>query len=168
MAGERNKQYERIIAVYGRALARLAACYEKRPHAREDLLQEILLAIWKALPGFRGDCSEQTFVFRVAHNRCLSHAWRRGQRAEAEDEMPEVADARRNPEEQVIDKRRREALLEAIRRLALPYRQVVMLALEDLPVADIAAVLGITENTAGVRLNRARKMLRAMLEKVRS
>jgi DNA-directed RNA polymerase specialized sigma24 family protein len=37
------------------------------------------------------------------------------------------------------------------------------MALEDLPLAEIAAVLGITENNVGVRLNRARKMLRERL-----
>jgi RNA polymerase sigma factor (sigma-70 family) len=157
--------YERLLARYLPALKRLAACYEARPHAREDLLQEILLAIWKALPGFRGDCSERTFVFRVAHNRCLSHVWRRTQRAGVENELVEVADPGGSPEQQVIDQRRREALLDAIRRLALPYRQAISLVLEDLPVAEIAAVLGISENNVAVRLNRARKMLRAMLEK---
>ncbi len=161
MAGD----YERIIAAYLPALKRLAASYEIQTHAREDLLQEILLALWKALPGFRADCSERTFVFRVAHNRCLSHAWRRARRSGLENELPEVADPGRGPEQQVIDQRRREALLDAIRRLALPYRQVISLVLEDLPVAEIAAVLGISENNVAVRLNRARKMLRAILEK---
>ncbi len=157
--------YERLLALYLPSLSRLAACYEVRPHAREDLLQEILLAIWKALPDFRGDCSERTFVFRVAHNRCLSHVWRRARRVSMENELPEVADPGRNPEQQAMDERRREALLDAIRRLALPYRQVILLVLEDLPVAEIAAVLGISENNVSVRLNRARKMLRALLEK---
>jgi DNA-directed RNA polymerase specialized sigma24 family protein len=44
------------------------------------------------------------------------------------------------------------------------YRQVLTLALEDLAPAEIAAVLGVTENNAAVRLNRARKALRAILE----
>src|SRR5579859_7014745 len=70
-------QYERIFATHGQALVRLTACYESDSQAREDLLQEILLAIWRALPSFRGDCSEKTFALRVAHNRCLTHVWRR-------------------------------------------------------------------------------------------
>jgi RNA polymerase sigma factor (sigma-70 family) len=81
-----------------------------------------------------------------------------------EEKMPEIADPRRNPEEQAIENRRREGLLDAIRRFALPYRQVILLALEDLTPPEAAAVLGITENNVAVRLNRARKMLRAILE----
>jgi RNA polymerase sigma factor (sigma-70 family) len=158
------EQYERIFAAYGPALARLTACYEFRPDAREDLLQEILVAIWKALPNFRGDCSDKTFTLRVAHNRCLTHVWKRGKSRESESELPEVPDPRRSPEALAIDTRRRETLLAAIRALPVNYRQVITLALEDLAPAEIAAVLGVSENNVGVRLNRARKALRAILE----
>jgi RNA polymerase sigma factor (sigma-70 family) len=159
-----TEQYERIFAAYGAALARLTACYEYRADAREDLLQEIFVAIWKALPSFRGDCSEKTFALRVAHNRCLTHVWRRGKSPENEGALPEIPDPRRNPEALAIESRRREALLAAIRALPVNYRQVLTLALEDLAPAEIAAVLGVTENNVGVRLNRARKALRQILE----
>ena len=158
------EQYERIFAAYAPAFVRLTACYEFRPDAREDLLQEIFVAIWKALPGFRGECSEKTFALRVAHNRCLTHVWRRGKSRESEADLPEVPDPRKSPEALAIDNRRREALLAAIRALPVNYRQVLTLALEDLAPAEIAAVLGVTENNAAVRLNRARKALRAILE----
>jgi RNA polymerase sigma factor (sigma-70 family) len=162
---ELAEQYERIFAAHGPALARLTACYEAIPHSREDLLQEILLAIWKALPTFRGECSEKTFALRVAHNRCLTHVWRRGRSPEGEAELPEVPDPRKSPETMAIDSRRRETLLAAIRALPVNYRQVMTLALEDLAPAEIAAVLGVSENNVSVRLNRARKALRAILEK---
>jgi len=165
LAGELSAQYERIFTEYRPALDRLAASYESVPQTREDLVQEILLAIWKALPRFRGDCSERTFVFRVAHNRCLTHVWRRGKRPETREEAPETPDTRAGPETQAIENRRRQALRDAIRQLPLNYRQVILLALEDLSPPEIAGVLGVTENNVGVRLNRARKALRSILEK---
>jgi RNA polymerase sigma factor (sigma-70 family) len=157
-------QYERIFAAYGPAFVRLTGCYEFRPEAREDLLQEVFVAIWKALPSFRGDCSEKTFAFRVAHNRCLTHVWKRGKSPESDSELPEIPDPRKSPEALAIDSRRREALLAAIRALPVNYSQVITLALEDLAPAEIAAVLGVTENNVAVRLNRARKALRTILE----
>ena len=156
-------QYERIYAAYGAAFARLAGCYESRPEAREDLLQEILVAVWKALPGFRGDCSEKTFAFRVAHNRCLTHVWKRSKASASAGELPELPDPRGNPEALAIDTRRRESLLAAIRALPVNYAQAITLALEDLSTAEIASVLGISENNAAVRLNRARNALRKLL-----
>jgi RNA polymerase sigma factor (sigma-70 family) len=60
-----EESFARILREHGSALARLAASYAHDPADREDLLQEILLAIWTALPRFRGDCSERTFAFRI-------------------------------------------------------------------------------------------------------
>ncbi|MSV36373.1 MAG: hypothetical protein EXQ47_12375 [Bryobacterales bacterium] len=39
----------------------------------DDLLQEITLALWAALPRFRGESSERTWVYRVAHNTGISY-----------------------------------------------------------------------------------------------
>lgn len=159
------QQYERIFTAYGAAFARLTSSYESRPEAREDLLQEILIALWKALPEFRGECAEKTFAFRVAHNRCLTHVWRRGRSPETPVEVPEVPDPHKNPETLAIETRRRETLRAAIRRLPVNYAQVITLALEDLSAGEIGEVLGISENNVNVRLNRAKKALRSLLEK---
>ena len=155
-------EYERLWAEFGASIGRLASSYESRAHAREDLLQDIRLAIWTALPRFRGDASMRTFVFRIAHNRALTHVWRRknaGQPEEAEN----VVDARENPEASAIENTNRAKLVDAIRGLPIPFRQVITLALEDLSHAEIAAVLGISENNVAVRMNRARNLLKEIL-----
>jgi RNA polymerase sigma factor (sigma-70 family) len=76
----------------------------------------------------------------------------------------EPVDPRPHPEEQVARTHQRDRLRSAIQRLPLAYRQVVMLTLEELPHAEIAEVLGITESNVAVRLNRARKALKEALE----
>ena len=59
------------------ALGRLASSYAGSTGERDDLLQEIALALWQALPRFRGESSERTFLFRIAHNHCINHIVRR-------------------------------------------------------------------------------------------
>jgi RNA polymerase sigma factor (sigma-70 family) len=66
-------------------------------------------------------------------------------------------------EQSVIQAERSERLLEAIRQLALPYRQVMTLILEDMSYEEIAETLGITVDNVGVRVNRAKKQLRERL-----
>jgi RNA polymerase sigma factor (sigma-70 family) len=158
-----EQQYEDVWQQFGESLARLAASYEDLPQAREDLLQEIQLALWKALPGFRGDCSMRTFVYRIAHNRALSHVWRRRAQAQSSAEMPELDDPRPGPESWAITNANYSALLKAIHKLPITYRQVLTMTLEELPQAEIAVVLGISESNVAVRLNRARKFLREEL-----
>jgi RNA polymerase sigma factor (sigma-70 family) len=162
-----EQQFDRIMREYGSALSRLSFGYEKVASARDELMQEIALAIWQALPSFRGECSERTFVYRIAHNCSITHICRRRPTHESIDELPspgEPVDPRPHPEEQLARAHRRDRLRSAIQRLPLIYRQVVMLMLEELSQVEIAEILGITENNVGVRLNRARKALKAALE----
>jgi RNA polymerase sigma-70 factor (ECF subfamily) len=58
---------------HGLSMMRLVAAYESNRTSRDDLVQEIALAFWKALARFRGDCSERTLLLRIAHNRALTH-----------------------------------------------------------------------------------------------
>lgn len=167
MREKTEERFNRIVREYGAALSRVANGYEKVPAVREELAQEIALAIWQALPHFREECSERTFIYRIAHNRGLSHAYRRHPVHEFLDELPtplEPVDPRPQPEEQLDRARQRDRLRSAIQRLPLGYRQVLMLVLEDLSHADIAEVLGISESNVAVRLNRARKALKETLE----
>ncbi len=160
-------RFNRVLREYGPALSRLAFGYEKVQGAREELTQEIALALWQALPHFRGDCSERTFVYRIAHNRGVTHVCRRQPAHQPLDELAphhEPADPRPHPEEQAAITGLRDRLRSAIQRLPLAYRQVVMLMLEDLPHAEIAEVLGISESNVAVRLNRARKALKEAME----
>jgi RNA polymerase sigma factor (sigma-70 family) len=156
---------ERVLATHGPALRRLIAAYERDAATREDLLQEILLALWRALPRFRGDCAERTFVLRVAHNRALTHAFRRPPRAAAIEEASEVPDRQPTPEHAAAAAQRRERLLQALHQLPLAARQILTLSLEGLSNQEIASLLGITDNNANVRLNRARNALRAVMER---
>jgi RNA polymerase sigma factor (sigma-70 family) len=72
-----SQDFDRLLAENGPALARLAASYTRTAADRDDLLQEIAIALWRAWPKFRGECSTRTFLFRVAHNRAISHVYRR-------------------------------------------------------------------------------------------
>jgi RNA polymerase sigma factor (sigma-70 family) len=152
-----------LLRENGAALGRLAASYAVSPCDRADLLQEIAFALWRALPGFRGECSERTFLFRIAHNRCVAHLARRREMVPLGEEELELPDP--GPQAEVIIGREQESrrLMESIRRLPMSYRQVIVLTLEGLNYRDIAQVLGIGEVNVGVRLNRARQMLRKLM-----
>ena len=158
-----EQQFDRILDEHGGAISRLAYGYEAVAIIREELVQEIGLAIWQALPHFRGECSERTFVFRIAHNRGLTHVWRRRpvhQPLEDLEEQDQPVDPRPHPDEQLAQSDQRSRLMEAIQSLPSGYREMIVLMLEGLSYAEIAEVVGIRENNVAVRLNRARKALK--------
>ena len=138
---------------HGNALVRLAWGYTNNAADHDDLLQDILVAIWRALPRFRGESSERTFVFRVAHNRGITFASRRRVH-DSLDQHAGIADPRPGPDEQVARATEHARLIAAVRTLPQTLRDTVMLRLEDCSISEIAAVLNVTENNVSVRLNR--------------
>ncbi len=152
--------FAELMARHGPGLARVARAYSRTD--TDDLLQEITLAIWQALPGFRRECSERTFVFRVAHNRAWTFSERR--RARPTTELDESIPGTGDPETSLAEARRRDALWEGIRALAPPARMVLTLALEGLTHEEIGEVLGVSAGSVAVRLSRARAQLREWMQ----
>jgi RNA polymerase sigma factor (sigma-70 family) len=159
-----ERHFDRLVAANGPALTRLAASYTNTSSDRDDLLQEIAMALWQALPRFRGECSERTFLFRIAHNRAIAHLARSRSQPFRGGEEIEIPDMSPDPEAGLAEGQRVERLRRAIHRLPLAYRQAITLSLEGLGYEEIAEVLGISLSNVGVRLTRARQILRESLE----
>jgi len=154
----------RILTEHRYPLARLAASYTASSSDRDDLLQDIAMGLWQALPAFREECSERTFVFRIAHNRAMTYLARNHTRSIISDEDLETRDTNATPEEAFAREEQGSRLTQAIKSLPIAYRQVITLSLEEMEYDQIAMVLGISESNVGARLTRARQMLRKMLE----
>ena len=161
---DRDERLAALLRAEGAAFRRLAAAYEADPARREDLLQEIALALWQALPSFRGEASPRTFAFRIAHNQGLRHAGRAANRRHVALEAAEaVADTRADPLGEVEKHEQAERLQAAVRELPLLLREALVLRLEGFSAREIADVLGTSENGVLIRLSRARAALRRML-----
>jgi RNA polymerase sigma factor (sigma-70 family) len=160
-----ERRFDQLLARDGPALMRVAAAYTNTVSDRDDLFQEIVLAIWQALPNFRGESSERTFLFRIAHNRSISYlAGRRSVDLFPDEDEAQVSDPRPDPEQKLAQEQEQRKLLRAVRRLPMSYRQVITLALEGLTYAEMADILAVSESNVGARLNRARQMLRSFME----
>ena len=66
-----------VVTRFAPALARVVATYERDHALRDELLQEVLMAVVLALPRLTQPEKLKPFVFRIAHNRSLSHITRR-------------------------------------------------------------------------------------------
>jgi RNA polymerase sigma-70 factor, ECF subfamily len=156
--------FDRIVVDFGPALVRVASSYERNPALREELVQDVLLAIARALPRLKDPDRIKPFVFRIAHNKGVDHVARHVASPRMEEVPEQLASDEGSPEEDVMRKQRAERLAAAVRRLELPYRQVITLLLEDLSYGEIADALGISLSNVGVRVNRAKTLLRSLLD----
>jgi RNA polymerase sigma-70 factor (ECF subfamily) len=158
-------KFDELLGEHGSALWRAIASYAPPGAERDDLAQDVMVAVWQALPRFRGECSPRSFVLRIAHNRGLSHAWRRSRGPTPDREPRDLADPRPGADEQLATSQRTEQLLRHVRMLPLGQREVLALALEGLVHAEIAVIVGITVENVAVRLGRAREALRRSIAK---
>lgn len=131
------------------------------PTLAEDAIQAALVRVWRDLPRLRDAERFEAWAYRLLVNACYSEA-RRARRwipSLLRDPMagPVVADGT----SAVAD---RDQLERGFRRLRVEQRAVVVLHhYLDLPLAEVAAVLGIPEGTVRSRLHRAMEGLRAAL-----
>jgi len=164
-AGQELKAaFLRIYEQYGPALERLAGAYAAAREDREDLVQEIAAALWRALPGYRGDASERTWLYRVAHNVAITATVKQRKR-EKREVAPEPAldlpsAGATSAEQDLLAEEKRRMLFTAIRSLAAVDRQITVLHLEGLSGAEIETVTGIAEGAVATRLTRIREKLR--------
>ena len=156
--------FERIVAEHGALVSRIAMSYEADPALREDLTQQILLAVWQALPNFRQDSSLRTFIARIAQNRSISYVAKQVRQPPVAEIPEELPASNPSPEESAIERSEHRLLLEATRRLPLPQKQVIVLVLEGFDYAEIAQMLNIAPNALALRLTRAKSSLKKMLE----
>ncbi len=135
---------------------------------REDLFQELALALWRAIPAFRGEARVSTFIYRVAHNSAL--VWRRTQKNYRQRiDRYEALDAPKSAGADPAAERERETLehvYAAIRRLPPLDRSLVLLHLDGVGYAEIAGIHGLSESNVGARLTRLRQKLTTDLERI--
>jgi RNA polymerase sigma factor (sigma-70 family) len=160
---DRRTTYEDLLRRYLPALRRLARSYAHDAAGQEDLLQEIAMGLWTALPQFRGDASERTWLYRVAHNTAISFMSGRVRRAQREQggPPPDLPSSSGDPESNVIEDQQRTRLWAAVEALPLADRQIMVLHFEGLSAAEIESVTGLSAGNVATRLTRARQKLAA-------
>ncbi len=150
---EERARFGELMEAYAGPVRRLCAAYAVNGADREDLFQDIFLAVWRALPGFRGEASTRTWLYRIAHNVALT--WRTRDRRRQSRETPLEDDVWVAGH---LDLRRL-ALRRAIAAMNPADRTLTLLWLEGLSAAEIEDVTGVKSATVAVRLSRIRKQL---------
>ena len=161
---EQNAQFSAWLDRHAAVLHHVAHGFAEGAD-RGDLMQEMMLAVWRAIPAYRAGAQASTFIYRVAHNTALT--WRRTQKNYRQ--RIDYFGAQPAMEPTDGDRREQEALAHvyaAIRQLPLLDRSLILLHLDGLNYAEIAGIHGLTETNVGARLTRLRQKLTSALENI--
>ena len=123
----------------------------------DDLVQEVLVNLWKGFGRFEGRSDIRTWVYRVSLNTCIS-AVRKKKRNET---LPLTMDIDLFDENDA-DNRQVDLLHSRISRLQPFDRAIVLLWLENLNYEEIGQIVGISTKNVSVRLVRIKEQLKSM------
>ncbi|WND02116.1 RNA polymerase sigma factor [Temperatibacter marinus] len=156
---------EAEIESHSKMIGRIASSYERDDSLRQDLLQEIVIALLISLPKYRGEGTKKAFIARVAQNTCLTHVRKQVSQKMQTYDTVEVEDDRIRADDRIEQQQKSDALQAAVRGLPIKLRQVIILALEGLSYREIGESIGISENNVGVRFTRAKGQLIQLMGK---
>lgn len=175
----KEEAFNAFLDVFGAKLYSFASRMCRSSEDAKDVVQETLIAVFRALKDFRGESAFRTWLFKIAANACWKMK-RKGKfeperelslddfmpRAQGQTQKPEIADWSQNPEELFLSSELRTIVESAIEELPPKYKIVLVLRdIEQFPTDEVAEILGLSPEAVKSRLHRARLYVRDKLSR---
>ncbi len=133
----------------------------------EDVVQESYVKAYRNLHGFRADSKFSTWFYRIVYNTAVTHSKRRLWKVDREAEPDDALHLAEETLQAEIEAMDRKAVVNDILG-RIPTGEALLLTLyymEDHPVKEIVKITGLSEANVKVRLFRARKSFKEMLQR---
>jgi RNA polymerase sigma-70 factor (ECF subfamily) len=156
--------YQQHCDFVWRSLRRLGLAEDELP----DATQEVFLSVFRYWDRFEQRASLRTWLFAIARGVARDHR-RASRRRTAQSLDARWVDVRSRPLDEVETREAARLVSALLEKLSEPKRLVFVLAeLEQLPLPEVAEMLGINLNTAYSRLRAARQQFEAALGRHRA
>ncbi|MFD0672719.1 RNA polymerase sigma factor [Cohnella sp. GCM10027633] len=157
---------EEVMATYGRDVWNFAYFATKNRAMADDIAQETFIQAYRNVHSFRGQSSVKTWLLKITKNISINHrnsAFFR--KALLMDLLIPPKGSGLSAEQEFMEREVTSELWAFVLRLPAKCREVLLLqAKHEMPLHEIAHILGIPVGTVKSRLSTARKKLSKMLE----
>ena len=172
-----QESFNEIVSRYRDKIYWVALKITNNTNDAEDIVQEVLFAIYKKAKTFRGDSKFSTWLYRLATNESITKLRQRKREKELslDEYMPQfaydghhsvrpVVDWSQDVDKIVFDKECCQLIQQAMEQLSPLDRAVVVLSeLEEMSNPEIGKALGLSVQAVKARLHRSRLFLRGKL-----
>jgi len=156
-----KEEFLEILSNYQGILHKVNIIYFRNKSDREDNFQEIIYQLWKSYPELQNRNSIGSWIYAVSINTSISKL-KKESRIEYRENLPESIDKIDIIEELVLTEAS-QMLLKAIYNLNKIDKPIMLLYLEEKSYEEIAEIIGISKSNVGVRINRAKELLKQNL-----
>jgi RNA polymerase sigma factor (sigma-70 family) len=155
-----QKEFLSQLKEHQNIIYKLVHLYANNEEDKKDLYQEIVLQAWKTYPAFRGDAKFSTWLYRLCLNTIFT--------LQRKTSRIDYTDTAKFEETHFVAAGSDEAerLYKAIRTLPETERAIISLHLDGYDNKEVGELLGITPNSAGVKLYRIKQQLATLLKNI--
>lgn len=156
-----KEEFLEILSNYQGILHKVNLIYFSDESDRKDNFQEIVYQLWKSFPTLKNKNSIGSWIYAISINTSINRI-KKEARIEYRESLPESMDSTETIG-QISFNEDVQLLLKAISRLNEIDKSIMLLYLEERSYYEISQILGITQSNVGVRINRAKKILKQKL-----
>lgn len=146
-------QFEKLVREQSGRIRQIARRYADAG-AVDDLVQDILMRLWRSLPNFRGEARIETWVYRIALNAAMTSVKDSIRRRELRASLTEKSGP---PQSAVPGSSPADVLTSFMAELGQVDASILMMYLDGLTAGEMSSVLGISDNAINVRINRLKE-----------
>jgi RNA polymerase sigma-70 factor, ECF subfamily len=164
-AGGDERAFTKLVASYERVIFNLALRMTNDREDARDITQVVFVKVYRNLQSFDPKHKFFSWIYRIGMNECLNHRASRRNMSPLDPELMASGDAN-DPDDRAGAVIRTEAIEEALMRLSVDYRTVIILRhFLELNQAEMAQILEVPEKTVKSRLHTARQVMAGYLER---
>lgn len=158
-----SAQFHEVITQHKGIFLKIARTYCRNEEDKQDLVQEMMIQVWRGLPRYDNKYPVSTWLYRVALNVAISFYRKQRRRLPMAgpvlDETMALADENSSPQLEQL-----QLLEQFIATLNDLDKALILLYLDDKSYSEIAQIMGISVSNVGTKLGRVREKLRAKFD----
>ena len=153
----KEQAFIKILEANQQRIQKICGMYTNTPEDCKDLVQEVILNIWKAYPSFENKAAINTWIYRIILNVCLKKRFYQQKRKPIISldglKFEPISETSQSESDNFL------ALKACISELDFSDRAIIILFLEDMAYKEIAEIIGISENYVAVKIKRIKTKL---------
>lgn len=151
-----EREFSLLVKKHKETIYSVCLMFGKNQEEANDLMQEVLIKLWKGFGSFRGEGDEKGWIWRVAMNTCIT------QDSKRKKHQPVDVPVENLLTEDTPENKQMKMLHDRIHALQPFDRAIIMLWLEDMTYEEIGLIVGISAKNVSVRLVRIKEELKRM------
>ncbi len=158
---DKEQAFIKILETNQQRIQKICGMYTSTPEDCKDLVQEVVLNIWKAYASFEGKSTINTWIYRIILNVCLKKRFlqKKAQKTVSLDGLSfdPISETTSQGDNYL-------ALKACISQLDFSDRAIIILFLEEMAYKEIGEIIGISENYVAVKIKRIKAKLAICLK----